>query len=197
MATNISTGVGVLIVLAALGLSVFGIVDAARRPSEAWDRVGQNKVLWIVLLSVSILLDFFFLIGLIISILYLVIARSRLARAETGGPGGAPPGAWGQAPGAYPGTAWPPANPGQPPYPTNPGQPPYPSNPGQSPPAYPAAPGYPPTPVSSPPPAPGPPWPSTPAPPSASPVAGWYADPGGSGQKRYWDGDSWTAELRS
>ncbi|MDQ2727798.1 MAG: DUF2510 domain-containing protein [Actinomycetota bacterium] len=158
MASIVGTGVGVVLLLAALGLSVFGIVDAARRSQAAWDRAGQSKVLWIVLLVVSIILDFIFLTGLIISILYLVVARSRLGRAGTGE---AQPGGWGQAPWAW----------------------------GQSP-------------GSTPPSSPGSPSPAAPAPAtgdpgrSGSPVAGWYADPGGSGQRRYWDGRSWTAELR-
>lgn len=177
-----ANSIGALIVLAALGLSVFGIVDAARRPQAAWDQVGQSKTMWVVLLAVSILLDFF-LFGLIISILYLVIARSKLTKLGFGGtgwgstpysgtggpgdPGGPPPGAWGQAPGAYPGTSWPPATPGSSP---------------------PSTPGFP----------PATPDPSTPdpAPATGSPVAGWYADPGGSGQRRYWDGRAWTTELR-
>lgn len=163
MAVTIVAGVELLIVLAAVGLSVFGIVDAARSPQEAWDRAGQNKVLWIVLLSFGILLDFFFLTGVIISILYLVIARPKLGRA---GPGGAQPGPWGQAPGAHPGswgqtssTSWPPTSPtlGSPPPSTPTGDPGWATD---------------------------------------SPIAGWYADPAGSGQKRYWDGRSWTAELR-
>ena len=177
-----------LIVVAALGLSVFGIVDAARRPQAAWDQVGQSKVLWLVLLAVSIVLDFF-LFGVIISILYLAVARSKLNGVGFGGTGwgstpysgpsapGAQPGAWGQAPGAYPGPSWPAANPGSPPGSTWPA-----ANPGSTPPAT-----------------PGSPWLATPDPApaaAASPVAGWYADPGGSGQKRYWDGRAWTNELR-
>ncbi|MGE3810264.1 MAG: DUF805 domain-containing protein [Candidatus Nanopelagicales bacterium] len=34
-----------------------------------------------------------------------------------------------------------------------------------------------------------------PQPASSVPAAGWYADPAGSGQLRYWDGGGWTAHL--
>jgi hypothetical protein len=173
----VTNAIGGLIVLAALGLSVFGLVDAARRPEAAWVQVGQSKVLWVVLLAISILLDFL-VFGVIISILYLVIARAKLNQVGTatgaagwgstpyGGPtasGGYPPGPWDQATGASPGASWPAANPGSPP-----------------------------------PPEPGSPAPAAPDPgtSSGSPVAGWYGDPGGSGQKRYWDGRAWTNELR-
>ena len=35
------------------------------------------------------------------------------------------------------------------------------------------------------------------APPSAAPLppAGWYPDPGGTSQQRYWDGNTWTEHL--
>ncbi len=132
MASDVGTGIGVVMLLGAAALSTFGIVDAARRPVEGWNRVGQSKGLWIVLLSVGIILDFVFLSGLIISVLYLVIARSKLTKVA--GPASAGTG-WGSTP-------------------------------------------------------------QTPAAAPGSPVAGWYADPGGSGQQRYWDGRSWTAELR-
>jgi hypothetical protein len=73
---------GVLIGLATLAVSIWGIVDAASRPDWAWQRSGQNKVLWVVLQVVGI----FVCLGWILSIVYLASIRPQVAQHQQGPP---------------------------------------------------------------------------------------------------------------
>ncbi len=68
-----------LIPLVALGVTVFAIVDGARRPEWAWQQAGQSKSLWIALQAVGI---FLCALGVILSIVYLAAIRPKLVLAE-------------------------------------------------------------------------------------------------------------------
>ena len=159
MVLSIVLGPGFLLLsLAALVLSVWALIDAATRPTWAWEASGQNKTLWIVLNVVGL-----FVCGLVIGLIYLLAIRPKVAAAQQGGAGGAggyggSTAAWGPPPGA-PGD-W---------------------NPGGSPPGGPNGWDRPP--------------PTAPPPPPAGGIpAGWYPDPAGTGQLRYWNGDAWTEQ---
>ena len=173
------------------GLSfIFGIiviVDMARRPDWVWARAGSNKALWLVLEIVTLLL--FYFASLVVGVIYLGVVRPRLAAAErqggpwTGGPGHASPWGGDSASGPHPG--WGQTTPGG-----YPGQPPA-AGPGPW--AYPGAGG---------PAGPSPygpqsmaPQPVAPAQPVENPPFGWYADPSGRHEKRYWDGTRWTEHV--
>lgn len=47
------TALIVLLLLIVLALPIAGIIDAARRPQWAWDRCGENKTLWVVIMACS------------------------------------------------------------------------------------------------------------------------------------------------
>jgi len=176
--------------LASLVFAIFVIVDMANRPTWQWRAAGSNKVLWMVL-EIVLLIG---LLSIVVGVVYLAVVRPRLqaaARQGGGGPwaGGAGPSApWGGQP--YPGThpGW---GGGAPPGPA--GQPGPPAPPGQTPPgppgpwAYPGT-GAPPAPAYGQPPPP-------PPPPVENPPFGWYSDPSGRHEKRYWDGTRWTEHV--
>ena len=71
----------ILFTLAPLVLIVWGIIDAANRPNEAWVRSGQNKALWITLQAVSLVVCS---VGWIISVIYFAAIRPRVAAAQLG-----------------------------------------------------------------------------------------------------------------
>jgi hypothetical protein len=73
---------GLLFGLATLAVTIWGIVDAASRPDWAWQRSGQNKVLWVVLQVVGI----FVCLGWVLSIVYLAAIRPQVARHQQGPP---------------------------------------------------------------------------------------------------------------
>ena len=62
---------------------LWGIIDAAMRPDPAWQRAGQNKVLWVALQVAGL---FVCLAGFVLSLVYLLAIRPQLARQQ--GPGG-------------------------------------------------------------------------------------------------------------
>lgn len=101
-------GIGVLILyvvafLAWIVLFIWGLIDCLRYPDQAWDAVGQQKIVWILVIV---------LVGCIGPLLYFFIPRPKLkAWKESGGAG------YG---GGYPGGGYPPQGGGYPP------QPPYP-----------------------------------------------------------------------
>jgi hypothetical protein len=65
-------------------LPIWGIVDAAMRPNEAWAATGQSKALWIILQ---------FVLGVIGAIIYFLAIRPKLA-AATAPPNIPPPPAY-------------------------------------------------------------------------------------------------------
>lgn len=110
-------------VLASAALSViviWGIVDAAIRPDWAWQRAGQNKVLWILLMLFGLLCCG--IVGLVSAVIYLASIRQQVRRHEDqpwyppGAPpqGSPPPGTWPPSPGSPPPES-PPPPPGNPP----------------------------------------------------------------------------------
>lgn len=140
-----------LLSLVALAVSLWALIDAAMRPTWAWEAAGQNKTLWIVLNVAGL-----FVCGLVIGLVYLLAIRPKVASGQTGGSGGG---------GGYggPGATWGP------------------------PPGGPTALGGP-MGWDRPPPPP-------PPPPGGIP-AGWYPDPAGSGQLRYWNGAAWAEKTQ-
>ena len=114
----ISPGWGI-IALASAFLSIWALVDAISRPVWAFQAAGSNKTLWVVLEVLGI-----FICGLVLSLIYLLAIRPKVAAAQRGTGG-----------------------------------------------------------------------PSSSSSPPGSP-AGWYPDPSGAEQYRYWDGRVWTGETR-
>lgn len=108
----------VAIGLLPLLLGIWALVDAASRPTWAWDAIGSSKTLYVVLIVGG-----FFVVGIVsiaTSIVYLVATRPRLEAAmaaahASSGPARAwnlPPPGWYQDPGDsarlrwWDGTAW-------------------------------------------------------------------------------------------
>jgi uncharacterized protein DUF1707/uncharacterized protein DUF2516 len=76
--------VGALILLGAvivIGIPLWAIIDAARRPANSFQQIGSDKTRWIVILVV--LSVFFNLAGVVASIVYLASARPRLQKASS------------------------------------------------------------------------------------------------------------------
>jgi hypothetical protein len=67
--------------LAAIGIVIWAIVDAANQPQAAWAAVGSNKTTWITLIAVFAF--FCGIVGLILSIVYLASIRPKLNAAHT------------------------------------------------------------------------------------------------------------------
>lgn len=103
-------GIGILILYVVLFatmivLFIWGLIDCLRYPDQAWDAVGQQKIVWILVIV---------LVGCLGPLLYFFIPRPKLkAWKESGGGAG-----YG---GGYPGGGYPPQGGGYPPP-----QPPYP-----------------------------------------------------------------------
>jgi hypothetical protein len=71
-------GIVAMVVGAALiALPIAGIIDAARRPSLQWTRVGLNRITWIALMGLGTVLGFGVL-GVVAAIEYLMSVRPKL-----------------------------------------------------------------------------------------------------------------------
>ena len=70
----------ILIGIAAIGVPLYGGIDAARRPAPAWQRSGENQMLWVL----GQLLGAFFcgIVGLVFAVIYLTQIRDRVITAE-------------------------------------------------------------------------------------------------------------------
>ena len=202
--------------LIALVFGIVTIVDMARRPTWQWRQAGSNKTMWLVFEILFLLI--FSLVSIVIGIVYFAVTRPKLLAVESqgGGPGGyggyggyppsgrpsEPPGYGGPGYGALPGappTPYPPPRPQGEPQGEGAGAPP--AYPGGGPPPYPGSAPVPPYPGSAPvPPHPGPTPGGPPAPaytpePRSNPPFGWYPDPSGQHEQRYWDGTRWTENV--
>ena len=73
---------GVLLVAAApLALSVFALLDAARRPSWAWSLAGRPQAMWIAMILLGTFLS---VLGVGLSLWYLLKVRPVVSAAENG-----------------------------------------------------------------------------------------------------------------
>ena len=64
-----------------LGISLWALLDCARRPQWAWALAGRRQVVWMA----AICMGFLTVVGgLVISVWYLVRVRPVIARAEAG-----------------------------------------------------------------------------------------------------------------
>jgi hypothetical protein len=64
-----------------LGISMWALLDAARRPEWAWALAGKRRVAWMVAIMLGVLTV---IGGLVISAWYLAGIRPRVAAAERG-----------------------------------------------------------------------------------------------------------------
>ncbi|MCU0269287.1 MAG: hypothetical protein MUF83_11650 [Acidimicrobiales bacterium] len=64
-----------------LGLSMWALLDAARRPSWAWSLSGRSQAVWIAAILFGMLV---MILGLIVAPLYLVRIRHEVEAAEEG-----------------------------------------------------------------------------------------------------------------
>ena len=64
-----------LLALILMGVSLYAVIDAAKRPRSAWAAAKQSKVLWLVVLVVFVFIE---PIGLVLAIVYLTVIRRRL-----------------------------------------------------------------------------------------------------------------------
>jgi vacuolar-type H+-ATPase subunit I/STV1 len=64
-----------------LALSVWALLDAAGRPEWAWALAGRRRVMWIAAILFGVLT---LVVGLVVSVIYLVRVRPEIAAAEQG-----------------------------------------------------------------------------------------------------------------
>lgn len=64
-----------------LGISLWALLDAARRPPWAWSLAGKSQVGWLGAIALGV---FLLVLGLAISLWYLVLIRPVVAAIESG-----------------------------------------------------------------------------------------------------------------
>ena len=77
----LTTVIGIVVVSIPLALSVWALLDAARRPEWAFALAGRSRVVWVAACGIGVLFN---VIGLCVSAWYLVRVRPTVAAAETG-----------------------------------------------------------------------------------------------------------------
>ncbi len=75
----IGTLVGFVLVVSAIVVSIWAIVDAIRTPKEAFSAAGSSKALWLTLLLVFAVLAFF--VTAVLGVVYLLRIRPRVRTA--------------------------------------------------------------------------------------------------------------------
>jgi hypothetical protein len=73
-----------LFLLGLIGVTIWAIVDAVRRPREAFSLAGSSKALWVTLLVVFAVLAFF--VAALLGTVYLIRIRPRVAAMATTDP---------------------------------------------------------------------------------------------------------------
>lgn len=76
-----SAAVFVLLGAVPLGLTVWALLDAARRPEWAWALTSHRRVVWLAAILFGAMTLF---VGVVVAPLYLLRVRPALAAAETG-----------------------------------------------------------------------------------------------------------------
>jgi len=79
--TVLGAVVAIVVVSIPLALSVWALLDAARRPEWAFALAGRSRVVWVAACGIGVLFN---LVGLCVSAWYLVRVRPGVAAAETG-----------------------------------------------------------------------------------------------------------------
>ena len=77
----LTTVIGIVVVSIPLALSVWALLDAARRPEWAFALAGRSRVVWVAACGIGVLFN---IIGLCVSAWYLVRVRPTVAAAEIG-----------------------------------------------------------------------------------------------------------------
>lgn len=71
-----------LVILMAVPIfSIWALIDALVRPDVAWQRSGQTKAVWAVVIALTIPLCF---VGMVIALVYLIAIRPQVAAAQHG-----------------------------------------------------------------------------------------------------------------
>lgn len=73
--------VWLLIGVLPISLSVWALLDCARRPAWAWSLAGKSQLLWLGAILFGV---FLLLLGVAISGWYLIVVRPTIARVEAG-----------------------------------------------------------------------------------------------------------------
>lgn len=79
----LSTTIGLAIVAVPLGVSLWALLDAARRPQWAWSLAERNQALWMAMILLGMLSV---VLGLVVSGWYLWRIRPIVAAGEAGVP---------------------------------------------------------------------------------------------------------------